>query len=254
MTLREDTVPLDAPADDIATDVPQPRIQAERSFVRELLETVLLIAAIYAFVNLATARFVVDGNSMLPNFETDQFIIVSRLSYILGDPQRGDVVVFHYPMEPERDFIKRLIGLPGETVTIQDGHVYVNGKLIDEPYIENFCRGKSCDGEWVVGPDEYFVLGDNRSASKDSQDFGTVSRRYIVGRALVRYWPPSAWGILTRPSYNPNGAPLPTVTPTHTPTVTPTATMIPPAHGILPPEYPPATPTPRPADWTGSYY
>jgi signal peptidase I len=218
-----------------------------------MIETLLMIAAIYAFVNLATARFVVDGHSMLPNFTTDQFIIVSRLSYILGDPQRGDVVVFHYPLQSDRDFIKRIIGLPGETVTIQDGRVYIDGHLIDEPYIENFCRGKSCDGEWVVGNDQYFVLGDNRGASKDSQDFGPVDRKYIVGRAFLRYWPPQDWGLISHWKFNGPGAPLPTITPTYTPTHTPTATAPIPSDSIfyLPPPVP--TPTLYPGPYQSQY-
>lgn len=247
MTLPIRTSPTPRPADspDLWTDVPQPRIRQKPSFVREIIETVLLIAAIYAFVNLATARFVVDGNSMLPNFETDQFIIVSRLSYILGDPQRGDVVVFHYPEQPDRDFIKRLIGLPGETVTIQDGLVYINGHRLDEPYIENFCRGKSCDGEWTVGEHEYFVLGDNRGASKDSQDFGPVDRKYLVGRAFVRYWPPQDWGLIKHWDFPENGAPLPTLTPTFTPSPVPTGTP-------TPPGWTPEPPTPT-LPYTGYY-
>jgi signal peptidase I len=224
LTTSHDTIPIQAPSPgpDSLTDVPQPKIRQRRSFAREMVETILLIAAIYAFVNLATARFVVDGHSMLPNFDTNQFIIVSRVAYILGDPQRGDVVVFHYPLQYERDFIKRVIGLPGETVTILDGRVYIDGKLLEEPYIANFCRGKSCDGEWVVGPQQYFVLGDNRGASKDSQDFGPVDRKYIVGRAFVRYWPPKDWGLIKHWKYSGSGAPLPTLTPTLTPSITPT--------------------------------
>jgi signal peptidase I len=251
LTLQRE-LPLEQPVDEVLTDVPQPQLRQEPSFIRELVETILLIAAIYAFVNLATARFVVDGHSMLPNFTTNQFIIVSRLSYILGDPQRGDVVVFHYPEQPNRDFIKRVIGMPGETVNIQDGRVYIDGRLLDEPYIDKFCRGKSCDGEWIIGPDQYFVLGDNRGASKDSQDFGAVDRKFIIGRAFVRYWPPSDWGLITHHRYDGNGAPLPTITPTYTPTATPTATLIPPALGIMPPEFVTPTPTSM-SSWYGYY-
>jgi len=219
--------------------------------MRELLETVLLIAAIYAFVNLATARFVVDGDSMLPNFETDQFIIVSRLSYVLGDPERGDVVVFHYPEDPERDFIKRVIGLPGETVTIWGGRVYIDGKLLDEPYIEDQYRDTFCNNryrelgecEWVVGEDEYFVLGDNRNRSKDSEDFGPVNRKFIVGRAFVRYWPVQDWGLIQHWSFdNGHGAPLPTITPTPLPTIQPTVLY---GGGVLEPDLE-RTPTPTP--------
>ncbi len=207
--------------------MPRPRLRHGGGFVREILETILLIAAIYAFVNLATARFVVDGHSMLPNFTTDQFIIVSRLNYLVNDPERGDVVVFHYPLQPDRDFIKRVIGLPGETIDILQGRVYVNGKLLDEPYIDKFCRGTSCDGEWIVGEDQYFVLGDNRGESKDSQDFGPVDREFIVGRAFVRYWPPSDWAVVHHERYDFTGAellPTLTPTPTGTPEGTPAAT------------------------------
>ncbi len=210
----------------------------------------LLIAVIYTFVNLATARFVVDGHSMLPNFDTDQFIIVSRLSYIIGEPERGDVVVFHYPLQDDRDFIKRIIGLPGEKVTIHDSRVYINGNLIDEPYIENWCRGKSCDGEWQIGEDEFFVLGDNRGASKDSQDFGPVGREYLVGRAFVRYWPPSDWGLIKHWKYGQNGASLPTMTPTPTPSHTPT----PLPDWMLDQITPTPTPYPYDSSWYGGNY
>lgn len=238
----------------ILPDVSQPKIRTGRSFARELIETVLLIAAIYAFVNLATARFVVDGHSMLPNFDTDQFIIVSRLSYLAGEPQRGDVIVFHYPMQPDRDFIKRVIGLPGETVTILGGRVYINEQLLDEPYIERFCIRSSCDGEWAVGEDEFFVLGDNRSASKDSQDFGPVHRQFIVGRAFVRYWPPEDWAMIEHWSYNEqNGAPLPTMTPVPTSTPSPTPTPLPLPSGPIDLSIPPSpTFTPYP-NYYGGY-
>lgn len=241
------------PESAILTNVPQPRLRTKRSLLRELVETLLLIAAIYAFVNLATARFVVDGHSMLPNFTTDQFIIVSRLSYILGEPERGDVVVFHYPLQSDRDFIKRIIGLPGEKVTILGGRVYIDEHLLEEPYIENFCRGTRCDGEWIVGPDQFFVLGDNRDASKDSQDFGPVDRKYIVGRAFVRYWPLADIGLIRHWDYDEqNGAILPTLTPTPSPTPSPTPTRLPPPSGILDlGERPTPTRTPWPSYYGG---
>ncbi|NLE53244.1 MAG: signal peptidase I [Chloroflexi bacterium] len=203
---------IQTPSTQVRTDVPKPEIRQGRSFWRELIETVILIAAIYAFVNLATARFVVDGRSMLPNFETDQFIIVSRISYVLGDPQRGDVVVFHNPADPDHDFIKRVIGLPGETITILNGRVYVDGVRLEEPYIQNFCRGTVCDDTWEIGPDEYFVLGDNRSSSRDSHNFGPISRDLLIGRAFLRYWPPSDWALITHESYDNDGLPLPAIT------------------------------------------
>jgi signal peptidase I len=217
------------PVDPVMTDIPQPSINQERSFFRESLETILLIIAIYTFVNLATARFVVDGPSMRPNFHTDEYIIVSRMSYVMGNIHRGDVVVFHY--DENSDYIKRVIGLPGETVTIRSGRVYINGELLDEPYIEypyseNYCRGNipSERCEWVVPDDSYFVLGDNRNSSKDSQDadVGFIERDRIVGRALVRYWPVRQWEWLSDPSYPDLDAIMPTSMPTNTPIPTTT--------------------------------
>lgn len=168
-----------------------------RETLREIGETVVLIAIIYALVNLACARFVVDGPSMQPNFQTGQFLVVSRVNYLLTNPQRGEVVVFHYPNNPAQDYIKRVVGLPGETVEIRDTLVYVNGVPLEEPYINEPCQPGSCrDNLWELGADEYFMLGDNRNHSSDSRSFGAVKRQYIVGEALIRYWPPQDWGII----------------------------------------------------------
>lgn len=168
--------------------LPRPRLIRRRGFFNEVMETLLLVLAIYVLVNLSTARFVVEGRSMEPNFHTNEYIIVSRLAYILGDPQRGDVVVFH--REPGRDFIKRVVGLPGELVEMREGKVYINGKPLNEPYVESLCRSSTCkQRSWQLGKDEYFVLGDNRNASQDSHDFGAIKREQIVGKAWIRYWP-----------------------------------------------------------------
>jgi signal peptidase I len=168
-----------------------------RETLREIAETVVLIAVIFTLVNLACARFVVDGPSMQPTFHTGQFIIVSRVNYLLGDPQRGEVVVFHYPNNPTQDYIKRVVGLPGDTVEIRETLVYVNGELLNEPYINEPCQPSNCrDNSWTLGEDEYFMMGDNRNHSRDSREFGPVKRQFLVGEALVRYWPPQDWGII----------------------------------------------------------
>ncbi len=165
--------------------------------LREIGETIVLIVLVYTVVNLASARFVVDGPSMQPNFATGQFIVVSRVNYLLGQPQRGDVVVFHYPGDPTQDYIKRVIGLPGDTVAIRDTFVYVNGTKLNEPYINEPCQAFACpDHEWTLNADQFFMMGDNRNHSSDSRVFGPVDRHFIVGEALIRYWPPQNWGII----------------------------------------------------------
>ncbi len=177
-----------------------------RGFIREIIETLILIGAIYALVNLASVRFIVEGPSMQPNFHTGQVLVVSRFNYLLGDPHRGDIVVFNPPAQNDPDdppYIKRVIGLPGDTVEIRDTKVYVNGQEMDEPYIDEPCTPERCPNKtWELGPNEYFMMGDNRNHSSDSRVFSTpVTRDRIIGEALVRYWPPSDWGLVNRIRY-----------------------------------------------------
>ncbi|NWF69338.1 MAG: signal peptidase I [Chloroflexi bacterium] len=184
-----------------AAPLPRPAIRRWDA-LREVVELVVLICAIYALVNLSTVRFIVQGPSMEPNFETGQFLIVSRVNYLLGDPQRGDIVVFHYPGNPDEDYIKRVIGLPGDVIEFRGQQVYVNGQLLNEPYINEACSEDMCaDRRWELGPDEYFVMGDNRNRSSDSRRFGPVPRTFIVGEVLIRYWPPEDWGIVHQIAY-----------------------------------------------------
>jgi signal peptidase I len=183
--------------------LPRPRLASPRSLVREAFETMLLIVSIYCLVNLSTARYVVEGASMAPNFQTDQFIIVSRVAYLFGAPARGDVIVFHNPQDPSHDFIKRVIGLPGETVQILDGKAYINGAPIDEPYVAELCKNQVCDRTWTLDADHYIVLGDNRSHSHDSHSFGPLDRSLIIGKAWIRYWPPPDWSLIPHYDYGP---------------------------------------------------
>jgi len=187
----------DAPAPD--SGIPQPQTGWSRvRRVRDIAETILLVVAVYVLINLVTARFVVEGDSMQPNFQTGEYIIVNRLAYQFGSPARGDVIVFSSPESPNDDLIKRVIGLPGETVHIEERTVYIDDVPIDEPYIRAEPR---YFGTWTLGPDEYFVLGDNRNYSRDSHIFGSLTRDRIIGKAAVIYWPPEDWGLIPHYSF-----------------------------------------------------
>jgi signal peptidase I len=130
---------------------------------------------------------------MEPSLFSGEYVIVSKLSYRLGRPQRGDIIVFHFPRDPKEEYIKRVIGLPGDQVVISDGFVYVNGQRLDEVYL----RAKpNYSGNWTVPEGQLFVLGDNRNNSSDSHNWGTVPMDYVVGKAVLVYWPPPAWGLI----------------------------------------------------------
>lgn len=181
--------------------LPRPRLR-RFSILREVLDLIVLIAAIYALVNLATVRFEVQGSSMEPTFSEAQFLILSRVSYLLGDLQHGDIVVFHNPNNTAEDYIKRIIGLPGDMVEIRDTLVYINGEQLIEPYIRETCHPAQCpDSIWELGSDEYFVMGDNRNGSHDSRAFGPIKHHAIIGEVMVRYWPPADWGFVSRINY-----------------------------------------------------
>ncbi len=160
-----------------------------------------MAAVIWLIVNFATARYVVDGESMEPNLHTGQFLIVSRLAYRFGTPQRGDIIVFDFPNNPADDYVKRIIGLPGDTVTIEQGNIYINDQLLVEPYLPDQ-PAFPYQGRWVVPPGAYFVLGDNRAHSSDSRTWGMLADDAIIGKAWLSYWPPQHWGTIPHYDYN----------------------------------------------------
>jgi signal peptidase I len=128
-------------------------------------------------------------------------LIVNRLIYRLGFPQRGDIIVFHYPGDPTDDYVKRIIGLPGDHLLIEGGKLYINDVLLDEPYLpENMRTFPRSRYSNVVPEDSYFVLGDNRLGSSDSRNWGMLERELIIGKASFSYWPPQEWGAI--PHYN----------------------------------------------------
>ena len=211
--------PGDSSLDNTVVGNHRPGLAHHHPIWRDALEIILLIVTIYTLVNLATARAVVEGQSMQPNFYTGQLVIVNRFAYYFAGPQRGDVVVLHDPKDTSQDFIKRIVALPDETIQIKEGRVYINNVEIDEPYIAEFCRN-GCDGTWILQDDEYFVLGDNRNNSFDSHSFGPITRNLIVGQAWIRYWPPQDIGFIQHPGYSLTPSVLPSLP--RAPTLVPT--------------------------------
>ncbi len=135
---------------------------------------------------------VVRGSSMAPGIQDGDRILIEPWSYLVGGVERGDVIVLRYPLDPSVDYIKRVIGLPGDQVTLADGHVWVNGALCDEPYVASIDRSSYVST--LVAEDAYFVLGDNRQRSSDSREFGLVPSDHVRGRVDVRLWPPERAG------------------------------------------------------------
>ncbi len=190
---------------------PPSRFAAWRDPGRELIETILLTLVIFFMIRFAVENFRIEGSSMEPNFHDGQFLLVNKLAYRLGQPQRGDVIVFHFPLNVSQNFIKRVIGVPGDTVQVRAGAVYVNGTRLDErdctQPLERGCiiEANYPAGPVTLGPDEYYVLGDNRPESSDSHVWGTVPAQNIIGKTWVTYWPPDEWGPV--PAYPTQAAP-----------------------------------------------
>ena len=144
---------------------------------------------------------------MQPNYPNGEFLLTDKVTYRFNPPQRGDVIVFKAPVNEEDDYIKRIIGLPGETVSIKNGHVYINGKMLEENYLAStlYTSGGLFlpnDKEVVVPQDHFFVLGDNRPYSSDSRAWGFVPKQNIIGRAWLVYWPPQKAGLTPKVEYN----------------------------------------------------
>jgi signal peptidase I len=158
----------------------------------DILETILLSAALFLVINAMTARVRVDGFSMQPTLQDGNFVLVNRLAYRFGEPQRGDIIVFHFELT-RQDLIKRVIGLPGDEVRIENGVVYVNGAALTESYI---AAVPNYSGTWLVPSDNFFVLGDNRNDSSDSHSWGMLPIDKVIGKAVLVYWPFERWSLL----------------------------------------------------------
>lgn len=174
--------------------------QQARSAFREVVETLLFTLLIYALIRtFLFENYRVVGTSMVPTLEDGQFLVVNKLGYRLHPPQRGDIIVFQDPYSPDRKLIKRVIGLPGDSIEIQAGQVLVNDQVLDEPYLED--AGDSSRAATVLPEGEYWVMGDNRDNSSDSRSWGTLPQTRIVGKAWLSYWPPNLWGLIPHETY-----------------------------------------------------
>lgn len=174
--------------------------------VFEFIKTVAIIILIAFFVRFFLFQpFVVEGSSMEPNFHNGEYLLVNKLSYRIAQPHRGDVIVFHPPTSPGVNYIKRIIALPGETVEIKGGEIFVNQAKVDEPYIPSELtlvrNSQAANLKATLQDNEYFVLGDNRDHSSDSREWGNVPRENIVGKAWIVIFPIKNFGLVFHPSY-----------------------------------------------------
>jgi signal peptidase I len=138
----------------------------------------------------------VEGTSMMPRLEDQDRLFINKFVYHFEDIHRGDVVVFHYPRDPRKSYIKRVIAVPGDRLVIDDGRTYINGKLLLEPYVPRKFHDSRSQDEMVIQAGEYFVMGDHRSISSDSRDFGAVARELVYGKAAFVYWPAEDMGVI----------------------------------------------------------
>jgi signal peptidase I len=159
----------------------------------DIFETLLWAIILFVGINAVSARVRVDGASMQPTLLNGEFVLVNKLSYQVGEIQRGDIVVFDFPLNMDEELIKRVIGLSGDTVLVQDGQVFVNNIPLNETYLSQV---PSYSGQWIVEEGYIFVLGDNRNNSNDSKDWGLLPIENIVGKAMFIYWPPPMWKMI----------------------------------------------------------
>ncbi len=164
-----------------------------RLWVRDVL---ISVAASFMIITFLYQPVRVEGTSMQPQLRDQDRLFINKFVYRFGSISRGDIVVFHYPRDPEKSYIKRVIALPGDSLRIDGGRVYVNGQRIDEEYVPRPYRDVRSMPEMVIPQGEYFVMGDHRSISSDSRDFGPVERNLIYGKAAFVYWPADDLGVV----------------------------------------------------------
>lgn len=182
-----------------ASDAPAATGLQHPNMLRDLIETMVLVAIAFLVVNALIGRFRIEQVSMLPNLHEGEYVIVDKVSYAFRQPARGEIIVLRNPNPGQPDLIKRVIGLPGETVEVRAGQVFIDSQPLTEPYIQQPMGREQALTPLPAG--QFFVMGDNRGNSSDSREFGARPGGDIVGRAWIIYWPPPDWQILSQPSY-----------------------------------------------------
>ena len=172
---------------------PEFNFEKRYRLIREVIETIVLTLLMFLVIRFAVQNFNVDGTSMEPNLHNTELILVDKWTYLFHPPVRGDVIVFIAPPHPELDYVKRVVGVPGDIVTVRGTTVIVDGVTLNETYVNPRNQGNPFASKditnWKVPAGDYFVLGDNRAVSSDSRDWGYVPVKNIIGRAALVYWP-----------------------------------------------------------------
>ncbi|GHO93155.1 signal peptidase I [Reticulibacter mediterranei] len=169
--------------------------------LREIVEIVAITVLFFFLIRLLTQSYHVNDASMQPGLSADSYVMINKQAYLFRPPQRGDVIVFHLPTNTNIDYIRRIIGLPGDTVQIDGTQIKVNNTVLREPYVS--ASATPIVNTWKVPPDQYFVLGDNRPSSEDSRYWGPIPKTYIVGKAIFVYWPTDKLKIIDTPNLAP---------------------------------------------------
>jgi signal peptidase I len=227
---EQEEIGAEAELQESPAGAPGRSMSSVRGVVREMLETAIFVLLIFLIVRGVVQNFKIEGQSMEPNLHSGQYILVNKIVFFHFDlnaplrllpgnsdltpkvvypfrlPHRGDVVVFEYPRDFSKDYIKRVIGVAGDIVEIRDGKVFVNGVLLDEGYLQGVptsCRAEDrcARGPITVQPGTIFVMGDNRSNSSDSREWDELPLDRVIGQAWVSYWPQEYWGMIPTPSY-----------------------------------------------------
>jgi signal peptidase I len=175
---------------------PEARHSARYHMGLWLRDILISVAASFLIITFLYQPVRVEGTSMQPELRDQDRLFINKFAYHFESISRGDVVVFHYPLDPEKSYIKRVIALPGDTLSIDEGRVFVNGKRVNELYVPRQYRDARSMPEMVIPPNEFFVMGDHRSISSDSRDFGPVARNLIYGKAAFVYWPADNVGVV----------------------------------------------------------